>query len=108
MAACTAAIWGLTDRSKTGLGLGALLAVGAPLAEAVIVAFGLWHYDRLGLLFTLNFTPAAMSTFVFYALSYARYCAHPCTSSMQAALFGLTYALRLCVCPHYCMQQALR
>ena len=34
------------DRSKTGLILGTLLAVGAPLAEAVIVSFGLWHYER--------------------------------------------------------------
>lgn len=34
------------DRSKTGLILGLLLAIGAPLAEAVIVALGLWHYER--------------------------------------------------------------
>lgn len=34
------------DRSKTGLILGVLLAVAAPLAEAVIVALGLWHYER--------------------------------------------------------------
>ena len=47
MATCTAAIWALVDRSKAGVVLGLLLAVGAPLGEAVI-ANGLhwWHYSR--------------------------------------------------------------
>ena len=47
MAACTAFIYLKFDRTKTGLILGALLAIGAPAGEAVI-ANGLhwWHYDR--------------------------------------------------------------
>jgi hypothetical protein len=47
MAACTAFNWLFLDRTKTGLLLGSLLAVGAPLGEAVI-ANGLhwWHYSR--------------------------------------------------------------
>lgn len=54
MAASTAAIWAITDRTKTGLGLSALLAVAAPLGEAVIVALGLWHYERLQRLIHLD------------------------------------------------------
>ena len=47
MAACTAFVYLKFDRTKTGLILGALLAIGAPAGEAVI-ANGLhwWHYDR--------------------------------------------------------------
>jgi len=47
MAVCTAFIWAKFDRTKTGLILGALLAIGAPAGEAVI-ANGLhwWHYAR--------------------------------------------------------------
>lgn len=47
MAACTAFNWAVIDRTKSGIILGSLLAVGAPLGEAVI-ANGLhwWHYTR--------------------------------------------------------------
>lgn len=39
--------WVALDRSKTGLVLGPLLAVGAPAAESFIVnVLHLWHYDR--------------------------------------------------------------
>lgn len=74
MALCTAAIWQLTDRTKTSLGLGALLFVGAPLAEAVIVALGLWHYDRpdnfLGVCYWTGFCYA---TYAFGIANFARW-----------------------------------
>ena len=46
--AVTAAInWWNLDRTKTGLLLGLLLAVGAPTADSVLVNFlHLCHYDR--------------------------------------------------------------
>lgn len=46
MGSMAVAIWKAVDGTKTGLSLGALLAVGAPLTECLIVLAGLWHYDR--------------------------------------------------------------
>ena len=47
LALACGANWAAFDGTRTGIILGALLAVGAPLSEAFIVnVLGWWHYDR--------------------------------------------------------------
>ncbi len=47
MALAAGANWAAFDGTRTGLILGALLAVGAPVSETFIVnVLGWWHYDR--------------------------------------------------------------
>ena len=80
MAACTAAIWASTDRSKAGLILGSLLAVFAPLGEAGAVALGLWHYDRLS--FWLVTGNKQESTLLFTVMQICMF--NTCKSCLQA------------------------
>lgn len=76
LALACGANWAAFDGTRTGIILGALLAVGAPLSEAFIVnVLGWWHYDRPDFLGVVHWSGAlAFQLIINYNdQSYGRY-----------------------------------
>lgn len=75
LALAATANWAAFDGTRTGIILGALLAVGAPLSESVIVnVLGWWHYDRPDYLGVVLWA----GTLQLWPLDYAHYYHYAC------------------------------
>ncbi|EIE21281.1 hypothetical protein COCSUDRAFT_43577 [Coccomyxa subellipsoidea C-169] len=74
LALAATANWAAFDGTRTGIILGALLAVGAPLSESVIVnVLGWWHYDRPDYLGVVLWAGWCYAAYAFGVGNFARY-----------------------------------